>query len=418
MLIKIIITFSVRILGALLAFIISFLIAQKLSLDEAGYFFLAIALLGLLNLFGLCGLHVSTLRFMSIAHGQGKQNEVNTIAVFSFLIVLLMGVFKLALFYKFDKMVAQYLWGDPELSFIFFYTALISVPMSLNMLIAHWLQAMSKAVLTVFFLSVNIPFLVSLALVLFSLDHAGHVLQWYLVAAFASMFACLFVFLFFCKGFKFAKIEYRKLVKASLPTWGTSLIYVLINWSGHFIASIWVDAGQIALLAIANRSALLVSLVLVAVNMVVAPKYALLYSEGRVAEMSALAKKITKTLSAIVIPFVIVLAFCAEFILAFFGSEYVAASTLLIILLIGQLVVVLSGAVGPLLNMSGNEKYLNIAAVTAAVLVTALNLTLIPFIGVVGAAIATALAVISQNFVAAWYVKKRLGFNVYAFIGK
>ena len=85
------------------------------------------------------------------------------------------------------------------------------------------------------------------------------------------------------------------------------------------------------------------------------------------------------------------------------------------ILLLGQIVNVVSGSVGNLLNMSGNEKDLNNVAILAGILVTILNFSLIPVFGVLGAAISTAIAISFQNISAAFYVKKRLGFNVYLF---
>jgi len=415
MFIKIILTFCVKVLGALSAFILSVFIAQKLSLEEAGYFFLMIAVLGLFNFFNLLGLHISTLRFVSIAYKDEKFTEVNGIAILSFLMVLSLGLMTLVFVYFFDEIVAKYLWGDSRLSFIFFYAALISLPVSLNILISHWLQAMSKAVVAVFFLSVSIPFIASLFLSLIQPYNSTQVIEWYLIAAVISMTMCLIVFLFFCRVRNFKAVDCRKIIETSIPIWGTSLVYVIINWSGQFIASIWVDASQIALLAIANRSALLVSLILVSVNMIVAPKYASLYSNNKIEEIRFLAKKVTKVLSAIVFPFVMILALFAEFFLNFFGDGYVAASHLLIILLVGQLINVLSGSVGYLLNMTGNERDLNKVAIATCVLVVFLNLTLIPHFGVVGAAISTSISISFQNIVAALCVKKRLGFNIYHF---
>ena len=86
-------------------------------------------------------------------------------------------------------------------------------------------------------------------------------------------------------------------------------------------------------------------------------------------------------------------------LLRFFGSDFPAGYTALVILGIGVLTRCGVGSVGTLLVLSGHQNYnaINIAIVTAANI--GLNLYLIPRYGVLGAAIATSIALAAINIV-------------------
>ncbi|MGZ5441413.1 MAG: hypothetical protein ACXW5U_03935 [Thermoanaerobaculia bacterium] len=90
-----------------------------------------------------------------------------------------------------------------------------------------------------------------------------------------------------------------------------------------------------------------------------------------------------------------------------FGAEFEAGTVPLMILCCSQLVNVLFGSVAVILNMTGNEgmtaRGVGIAAVTNIVL----NLLLMPTYGVVGAACASLVSMITWNMVLAWSATRR-----------
>jgi O-antigen/teichoic acid export membrane protein len=113
-------------------------------------------------------------------------------------------------------------------------------------------------------------------------------------------------------------------------------------------------------------------------------------------------------------PMVLILCLFPRTILGAIGPQLAVAAPLLVILSLGQLVNVVSGSVGFLLNMTGHERDMrNIVLVSGPFAILA-ALALIPPFGVTGAAVATALAVSMQNLGAVWMVKRRLGFNMLA----
>jgi len=180
------------------------------------------------------------------------------------------------------------------------------------------------------------------------------------------------------------------------------------------VAGIWTSAEDVAQLAVAQRTANLVSFILVAVNLVVAPRFAALYKQGKHPELRRLALRSVRLMSLVGAPVVLFLCLFPGWVLGLFGPEFRAAAPLLVILALGQFVNVVTGSVGFLLTMSGHERDMRNVVLFSGPFAVVAAVVLTPLYGVTGAALATALAVSVQNLGAVWLVRKRLGFNTLA----
>ena len=123
----------------------------------------------------------------------------------------------------------------------------------------------------------------------------------------------------------------------------------------------------------------------------------------------------SRILFIIAIPLCALLFFLSAEILLF-GEDYVNASYLLQVLIFGQFINIICGPVAFLLNMTGNEKDMRNILLLTGILSIILGFILTFHYGVLGAAISTSTSLIIQNLLAAFYVRKRLGFNVFNFV--
>ena len=103
------------------------------------------------------------------------------------------------------------------------------------------------------------------------------------------------------------------------------------------------------------------------------------------------------------------------FLMGLFGADFAQGAQLLQILALGQFVNVITGSVGYLLMMTGHERDLRTSTLISGGLVVILTIILTQYFGVLGCAIATAISIAFQNLLAAYFVKKRLGFNTLKF---
>lgn len=154
-----------------------------------------------------------------------------------------------------------------------------------------------------------------------------------------------------------------------------------------------------------------------AINFVSAPRFASLYSQGKMEELKKYARNTTWFLMLAATPiFIVVMAFPGA-IMSVFGKDFIGGFWLLRILAIGQYINVITGSTTYLLIMSGHEKDMlairTINAIGAVVLAFILN----PLFGAIGSAIASSIAVAASNFMELSRVKKRLGFSTMDTLG-
>lgn len=155
---------------------------------------------------------------------------------------------------------------------------------------------------------------------------------------------------------------------------------------------------------VAFQTASLIPFGLMAVNTAVAPTLAQLYA---VAEKAKL-RKVMLTASAVAIAFALplVLLFTLRgswFLGLAFGEAFAESATALAIIMGGQLVNAATGPVGFLLIMSGHEKKATISVGIGSGINLLLNLALILFWGIEGAAIATATTLAVVNILMVYF---------------
>ncbi|WP_413691541.1 polysaccharide biosynthesis C-terminal domain-containing protein [Psychromonas sp. KJ10-2] len=165
------------------------------------------------------------------------------------------------------------------------------------------------------------------------------------------------------------------------------------------------DIESVAYFKVAMQGVTLVSLGLSAINMVIMPNVARLYKEGNLEATQILLTKSVRLSCLVSLPIIFILVFFGDFFInILFGSEYLEAYPILVILCIGQAMKLLMGSTGLVLNMTGNEKLaLKTVSITVSINVILLTM-LIPYYGLVGAAISISLSLFINNFLMGTHV--------------
>lgn len=168
------------------------------------------------------------------------------------------------------------------------------------------------------------------------------------------------------------------------------------------------DPESVGIYQVAVQGAQIVVLGLGAINLVVAPHFSSLHSQGKKRLLQRLVTLSARAIVLSTLPVVIVLVFAGSFAIRLvFGPEYQSAYLPMVILAAGQLANAGFGSVAMLLNMTGNERATARGLVLASLLNIILNLLLIPGFGMVGASLATALSLIGWNLLL-WNSTRRL----------
>lgn len=180
---------------------------------------------------------------------------------------------------------------------------------------------------------------------------------------------------------------------------------------------VFASAADVGVYRVAVQGSHLVMFTLAAVNMVLGPNIARLYTQGECEQLQRIVTWSARVILFTALPVAGAFIFFGEPILALvFGDEYMRGYTSLVILCVGQLFNAGAGSVGLLLNMTGYERDTAAGVAVAAVCNVILNLTLIPAFGMEGAATATAISLAVWNVILVRRAYQRVGIVSIGFV--
>lgn len=189
----------------------------------------------------------------------------------------------------------------------------------------------------------------------------------------------------------------RQWLKMALPLLFIDGSFMVLNQTDTLMIGVMLNPESVGIYSAAFKTAGWVHFILASVNAIAAPMFASLYAQGKLAELQQLVSTIARWIfyPALVVAIGIILF--AEPILGLFGAEFTAAKWAMMVLVIGQLVNVGAGSVGYLLNMTGHHNQCAFVVGCSAVLNLGLNWIGIPWLGILGAAFATAISMSLWN---------------------
>jgi O-antigen/teichoic acid export membrane protein len=196
--------------------------------------------------------------------------------------------------------------------------------------------------------------------------------------------------------------------KVALPLMFLDGSSVVLSQTDTLMLGAMLGAKAVGIYSAALKTSLWVHFILTAVNAIFAPIVASLHAQGDRQGLQQLVSTIARWMFYPALIIAIGLIVFAEPVLQLFGAEFTTARGALIILILGQLVNVGAGSVGYLLMMTGNQipaaSVMGISALANLIL----NLIGIHWLGIFGAALATAFSMMLWNVWLHAIVVKRL----------
>lgn len=172
----------------------------------------------------------------------------------------------------------------------------------------------------------------------------------------------------------------------------------------------WIlSSDELGLFRAAERTAVLINFSLLVINAVLPPRFASLYRHNDIDALGMLARKGAMMGVVASAPFLLLCIFAPEYPLGLFGEDFSQAVHMLRIIAIAQLINVVTGSVGFILNMTGHEKLMRNISLACNLIGLLALLVLTPILGALGAAIALSLILILQNCCALVFVWRKLG---------
>jgi O-antigen/teichoic acid export membrane protein len=167
---------------------------------------------------------------------------------------------------------------------------------------------------------------------------------------------------------------------------------------------------EVGLFRVAQRAALLIVFGLYAVNMTLGPRASEMFTSGETQRLQRIVRKSLFAVLSFGIPVAAVLILGGGWLIpAVFGAGYAPAYAPLVVLSIGQLIAAATGSNVVLLNMAGHQRLTASAVAISGISNVLLNLTLIPILGTVGAAVASSSSLVLQNLILCIALYKKTG---------
>ena len=405
--------FLIKIVGAICVLFLNVLVTRSLGAEHAGYFFLAQAFLFFFSVFVRQGLDNAIVRYVAGYQVEGARTSISGIYYLSLLKVIPLSLCVTIILWFGSTWLAEFVFSKPLLEWPLKWCSLAIMPMALSQLHSFFFQGNKRMVPAILFQSVGLSIVAIVLIWVMEPKDAVALSQNYVVSA---VLVCSCAFLYWNKGRvrKLAQLpneERCKISRSANSLFAIIMLAQTTQWLGQFLLGAWNNAEDVALFSTAQRTAMLTSFVLLAVNAIAAPKFAEANKRNDLNQLRQVAKTSGRLMTLFALPIVVFMFVFAPWLMGLFGNEFIQGENILRILALGQFVNVATGSVGYLLQMTGYEKTLRNSVFVSSVIIIVGSVIFIPLYGVLGAAAVTAFAISIQNLLCVYQVKKKLGFN-------
>lgn len=391
-------------------------LARRLGPSPLGVYALGMTVVGVLSILGVAGLPQAASRFVAVYSARGEHGALRGFLWRSLLVIAgLLAVCAVAMMLT-RQWVATGLYDAPTLAgFMGFFAAIMitgALVTWLGQVMGGFQDAARRTIVTQI---VGNPLMILMAALAIE---AGWGLRGYLWAQIvANVFAAALLGVFL----------WRLLPQDARPGAGpleplgpgvasfcrvvfamTVLEFVLTQ-ADKVILGLYMAPREIGIYTLAAAMVAFVPVLLQSVNQIFAPMIADLYARGERELLGRIYQTVTKWVIGFTAPLAIVLIVFASPMLAIFGPAFTAGAMVLAVGTLGQMVNVSTGSVGYLLLMSGNQRRVMEAEGVVAVVTIAMNVLLVPRMGMMGAAIASATAAALMNLLMLCSVRSKLG---------
>ena len=414
-------SFGVRIGASGLAFIMSILFARCLGTVGLGTYSYATTWANLLSIPATLGIDQLIVREIAVYRAQSKWGLMKGILSWANLVVLGFSIF-LAII---AMAIAWFMRGETQAGVASAVTlALITIPIaSLRNLKLGAMKGLHKVVLgqipDFLFAPSMVVFFTTILYLLYPQNLNVFWVLWIKIIAIIITFIIGTAWLWqsLPAEVKQVKPQYegKKWLTNALPFMFLGTVQLINSRIDIIMLGNIAGIREVGIYAVIVGIAQLTIFIHQAVNSVLGPTIATLFSEGKLGQLEKIIRKSVLTVFLISLLIGIAMMGLGKYLLLIFGSEFIPGWMAMNILIAGQIFNALTGPVGIVLNMTGNQNYTAIAVGSSAVLNIILNAIFIPQWGINGAATATTISLVIINILNVVFMQKALNISLYSF---
>lgn len=320
----------------------------------------------------------------------------------------------------FAPYLAQHIWKEPDMQFLFMLGAAFVFPS----LLAEFNNYSLRATLQIRKANVNnlITVFVRMMAILivtfwFYFREAPIYAHYVFLCGLAALITSWQILRHFRKHYQDGEVAptpgYNDILSVSFPMLLTYTSFLVYSNFDVIVLKIYdATTFDIGIYRNSVNISMLATTAMVAMNTTVQPKIAQLFHRGEMDEFRSISQRSARLTFLLNIPVYLLLTFGAKYILRLYGPAFEAGALVLATLTIGQIVNAACGPFAQILNVTGHHKIMRNIALFGALLNVIFNLILIPMFGIMGAAVSAALSMSIWNIMGTIIVRRKFGFNI------
>ena len=420
------ISFFLRICGQVMGFLMSFVVAHYFGAKGLGNYVLAIVILRIFTLVSKLGLDTFSIRFIASFAKQGKWKSIQLFRKKIITIVSITSLISSLVMFIFSFEIANLV--NTRLEYIEVSSFFI-LPMVFFMLHYQSLRGLKRiAEFSFFYRMSQATFSIAGLFLISQFIQSDKIpIYAYLTSlCTVSLLSYVSYYYWFNKKCNFDNSEeiedlpLKTMLKISLPLMFAQSVQFIMAWTDKLMLGNMLGPESVAIYGVAFRFSMGVSITLMAINSIASPKFAEKFSNNDISGMGKVAMQSAKLIFWTTIPLASILLIFPKFFMGLYGTDFVDSPLILGAgfealrwLIIGRIVNALSGSVGNLMQMTGQQNnYMKILMAGSIINVT-LNYILIPIYGIKGAAFASVCSLSFWNLTMVYMVKKKFGFSTF-----
>jgi O-antigen/teichoic acid export membrane protein len=412
------IVFFGGIVGACLSFAFIFIVTQYLGARQYGRFVYLFTLISFFPLLCTLGFDKGLVYFISKMTVKQEIDHRNKLISLSFGITFIVSIAVTVLIMIVSNFIAEEILNREKLSFALTVSAPLIIFMTFTQMAHSIYRSIGRISVYVGIQNITEPLARIVAISIFI--GLGFTLYGIIGAFYIGALCCSFLLLRNIVKLKvFTSVTFsdlkgiRDIFLYSLPLLVGNAIMLFGRRLDIMFIGYSISIEKVAVYKVAFQIGTMTNFALGAFNVMFASVITSLYYKGEIAKLGGLYKAITKWIVASNIMFFSIILLFSHDILRIFGEPFVAGSTALILVSVGQLFNVGVGSAGLINTMTGHPQYSLYISIGQAIVNIVLIIVLIPVYGINGAAFASLLSVGGANITRLGLVYRDLHIHPY-----
>jgi len=385
-------------------FVTMMIVARVIPEETLGVYFLLFAMVALLEMAGSFGLRLSAAKFVAAAESDEERRDVvNNVLTFTVLAVAVVSLLAVA-----GKACLLHFFKSELMASLFFFVPVVFAVQLIENTLSYVMQGYQlyrKMALIQALTGLLNCGLVLLFVLVVKMGVEGYILATVisLTLAAALRYAAI-------PGPKKLAMDtglIKRILKFGLPLQGNEVLTFFFQRVDVLLVGMLMDPTHVAYLAVAGRIPDYLKRMYGSFQSVYFPHMSALFSRNAAAEAEEVMNHFVR-LSAFVAMFsaLLLTLFRREVIVLAFSEKYLPSAPVMAVLLVVASISLVSTILDSAFVSAGRSSFLLIVNAVSAIASVAANVTLIPLIGVMGAALARLISNAAANPLSVWCVRR------------